>query len=148
MVPTPSDKEYLVVTVNMAGRGSSRKSTENSDNSGAKQEGVRSRSGTIPPIDYSALADQGLGWPSHNLSSKIPSLHILWAKGDVSSYMASTPEEIARQLAEQAWVQQEQSVAMQAQQHPIESLRLKVASLVKELQRKGNPEPIASISKG
>lgn len=48
----------------MAGRESSRKSAEDLDNSGPKQEGVyrhaSCRSGTILLVDYSALA-QGLG---------------------------------------------------------------------------------------
>lgn len=62
---------------------------------------------------------------------------------DVSSHIASTPQEIAWKLAEQARIQQEKSVATRAQQQSIESLRLMVEFLVKSpTDDSGNVESI------
>ena len=98
-----SDTEYPELTANMASRSRGKQSAISSDDeSDAKPEGVyrhtRTRTGTIPPIDYNALIRGIEVNDSHSAIAESQASNSSIEK-EAFIYMTITPEETARRLA-------------------------------------------------
>ena len=94
-----------------------------SDESDTEPEGVyrhtRTRTGVIPPINYSALARGIEVNDSHSAIAESQASNSSIER-EAFIYMISTPEETARRLEQQAQVQKEQLEMIRAQQESID----------------------------
>ena len=118
--------EYPEVTANMASRSRRKQSTVNSDKSNTEPEGVyrhtRTRTGTVAPINYSALTRGIEVSESHSAVAESQASNSSIEK-EAFAYMTNTPEETTWRFEQQAQVQREQFDMICAQQESIDSLK-------------------------
>jgi len=97
-----------------------------SDESDTEPEGVyrhtRTRTGTIPSVDYSALAQGIEVSEAHSAIAESQASNSSIEK-EAFAYMAGTPKEMVRRFEQQAQVQREQLDMIRAQQESIDTLK-------------------------
>src|SRR5436305_5441367 len=96
---------------------------------------TRSRSGTIRPVNYRALA-QGQEKPKEH--SAIIDSQSSSSSGEhaVHSFAADTPEEIAQQLAIQGQTQRDQQEQLRAQAQTIDTLKILIQLVLERVSKK------------
>ena len=96
---------------------------------------TRSRSGTIRPVNYRALA-QGQEKPKEH--SAIVDSQSSSSSGEhaVHSFAADTPEEIAQQLAIQAQAQRDQQEQLRAEAQTIDTLKTLIQQVLERVSKK------------
>ena len=95
---------------------------------------TRSRTGAVPPVDYSALARGIEVSESHSAIAKSQASNSSIEK-EVFVYMANTPEEMTRRFKQQAQVQREQLNMIHTQQESIDTLKQMLAQLLKDKKK-------------
>src|SRR3954467_4913658 len=133
----PSEDEFIEVSVNMVDKDTGKQPALEPENSATP--GVylrtRSRSGTIRPVNYRALA-QGQEKPKEH--SAIVDSQSSSSSGEhaVQSFAAGTPEEIAQQLAIQAQAQRDQQEQLRAQAQTIDTLKTLIQQVLERVSKK------------
>jgi len=95
---------------------------------------TRTRIGTVPPIDYNALARGIEVNDSHSAIAESQDSNTSMEK-EAFTYMKNTPEDTTKRLEQQAQVQKEQLEMIRAQQESIDSLKQMLAQLLEDRRK-------------
>ena len=134
----------------MASRSREKQPAISSNKSDTEPEGdywhTRTRTGTVAPINYSALAQGIEVSESHSAIAESHASNSSIEK-DAFIYITNTPEETARRLEQQAQVQKKQFELIRAQQESIDCLKHMLAQLLED-KRKSTDKASSKKSKG
>src|SRR4051812_1350759 len=132
----PSEDEFIEVSVNVVDKDTGKQPALEPENSATP--GIylrtRSRSGTIRPVNYRALA-QGQEKPKEH-SAIVDSQSSSSGEHAVQSFAADTPEEIAQQLAIQAQAQRDLQEQLRAQAQTIDTLKTLIQQVLERVSKK------------
>jgi len=142
--------EYPEVTANMASRSRKKYPAVNSNRYDTEPERLyqhtHTRTGTIAPINYSALARGIDVSESHSAIAESQASNSSIEK-EAFAYMTNTPEETAKHFEQQARVQRDQFDMIRAQQESIDTLKQMLAQLFGD-KRKSTDKTSSKKSKG
>jgi len=138
---TFSDVKYPELTAYMTSRSKGKQPAVSSDESDSEPEGVyqhtRTRTGTIPPVDYNALAHGIRTDNSHSAVIESQASNSSVEK-ETSAYMVGAPEETARRIEQ---MQKHQMDIITSQQRSIDSLKYMLEKLLEERERSPSRRP-------